>query len=382
MRVLIFNTLYFPNSIGGAEKSVQSLAENLLKQGVKVTVVTSTSKSDYIDEINGVKVYYINNRNLYWGFDQESASALKKIVWHSIDTYNFRLENKITKILQKEKPKIVHTNNLSGLSVVVWKVAQKNRIKIIHTIRDYYLVCPNATMYKDNKNCFNQCLLCKKFSLPKKKTSCLVDSVVGISDYVLQKHIQLGYFENTISREVIGNDIRVVETIKRDVDESSIVFGFIGQLNESKGIIQLLKTFEKLEHINNWKLIIAGRGNGSFDDLLKKKYKSNRVEFVGVVDSEFFYKSIDVLIVPSLWQEPFGRVVIEGVLHGKYVLASKRGGIKELLIEDDLFEPESDELIVKIMEILRTKVVPEQRNKFTEKVASRYVSLYNKMLEN
>ena len=39
----------------------------------------------------------------------------------------------------------------------------------------------------------------------------------------------------------------------------------------------------------------------------------------------------DVAVVPSIWEEPFGRTVIEGLSTGRPVLASRGGGIPEIL---------------------------------------------------
>lgn len=380
MKILIFNTLYYPNSIGGAEKSVQALTENLFKLGNEVAVVSTTYGDDYIGQVNGIKVYYISNRNLYWGFDQEDKPGLSKLMWHTIDSLNFRLKTPLKEILNIEKPDIIHTNNLCGLSVLIWKLARQNNIKVVHTVRDYYLACPSSTMYINNQNCKNQCIKCKIFSLPRKRLSTSINAVVGISNYVLEKHISLGYFRETEYKTVIGNDVGPVKDNNRVTDGSNIIFGFIGQLTDAKGIIQLLNTFQKLRTFNNWKLFIAGKGESNFTKSLVMKFKSERIEFLGVVDSEKFYNEIDVLIVPSVWQEPFGRVVAEGIRNNKYVIGSKRGGISELLIENDLYEPESNELLEKVTEILKSKIVPIQKNSFDIDVTSKYIQLYKKML--
>ncbi|MEW5925030.1 MAG: glycosyltransferase, partial [Candidatus Zixiibacteriota bacterium] len=65
MKILIVNSLYYPNITGGAERSVQLLAEGLHKTGMDVVVV-STADQDKTDVINEIKVYYINIPNLYW----------------------------------------------------------------------------------------------------------------------------------------------------------------------------------------------------------------------------------------------------------------------------------------------------------------------------
>lgn len=60
---------------------------------------------------------------------------------------------------------------------------------------------------------------------------------------------------------------------------------------------------------------------------------SNVISF-GYVMQDVMYSKIDLLLVPSLWEEPFGRVVVEAASKGVLVLGSTRGGIKELIPSD------------------------------------------------
>ena len=65
MRVLIFNEHYYPHVTGGAEVSVQLLAESLLDKGIEVHICTTyTMESEEI--INKVPVHRIKQKNLYW----------------------------------------------------------------------------------------------------------------------------------------------------------------------------------------------------------------------------------------------------------------------------------------------------------------------------
>jgi hypothetical protein len=85
MKILIFNTLYFPNVIGGAEKSLKSLAESLMNLDKNVVIVSTTSKEhDYTDYVDGVKVYYLNHKNIYWGFENKKHSKSSRLIWHCI----------------------------------------------------------------------------------------------------------------------------------------------------------------------------------------------------------------------------------------------------------------------------------------------------------
>lgn len=380
MKILIFNTLYSPYSVGGAEKSVQVLAEGLVKYGNEVTVVSTTPEVDFDNILEGVKVYYVNNENVYWGFDNEENYSIKKTLWHTIDSYNLFIKKKIERIIKVVNPDIVHTNNVSGFSISIWDVVSKLNIKLVHTLRDYHLLCPKVTMYNGNNNCESQCLSCKIFSIPKKSTSSKVDAVVGISEFILEKHLTNNYFKNSIINTVIGNEVTVNVEPSKTIDTNRIVFGFIGQINKSKGVEILLDTFSKLNKNKNWKLLIAGKGNENYINNLKTIYGNYNIEFIGVVNSSFFYSKIDILVVPSLWNEPFGRVVVEGIKHNKYVLASARGGIIELLKNEDTFNPDNNDLFDKINNILINKTIPEQTNNFDERVTENYISLYKKVL--
>ena len=62
-----------------------------------------------------------------------------------------------------------------------------------------------------------------------------------------------------------------------------------------------------------------------------KRVAPEGVEFVGWVPSNAFLDTIDFLIVPSVWNEPFGRIVVEAFSRGVPVLGSRTGGIPELI---------------------------------------------------
>lgn len=377
MKIVIFNTLYYPNNVGGAEKSVQSLAESLVKKGQNVTVI-STSNKTYEDIIHGVKVYYVKTQNIYWGYDNTSHSSVKKTLWHTIDSYNLGIKNTVLKILNHEKPDIVHTNNLSGFSVVIWDILNKHNYKIIHTLRDYHLLCPKATMFKNSNNCKSVCTSCRIFSIPKKSKSNLVNAVIGVSSFILKKHIHHGYFKNANIKTVIGNDVgNIIQ--EKNIIEQTIVFGFIGQVTKAKGTEYLLSTFSTLNKFKNWKLLIAGKGDDDYIKHLKKTYKHKQIDFLGSVNSSDYYPKINCLIVPSLWEEPFGRVVIEGIKYGKHVIGSNRGGITELLNPNQLFDPNTSELKQIIQHIIVSKKLPLSIDYTHEDITDKYIALYKKL---
>src|SRR5690606_16644919 len=149
-----------PIKVGGAELSVQDLAESFSKDGHTVGVVTLGKKNEK-SEINGVQIFRLQIQNTFWPFDDKRHSHIDKIKWHIKDVYNTLYKPQIEEIFKEFEPEIIHTNNLAGFSVSVWDIAKKSNIKIVHTIRDYYLQCPRTTKFKFNNICFNNCLDCK-----------------------------------------------------------------------------------------------------------------------------------------------------------------------------------------------------------------------------
>lgn len=353
MRIIIVNTLYAPYAIGGAEKSVQTLAEGFSNLENEVLVITLGKENSFF-ELNGVSVNVLKLENKYWPFGYNTSTKFDKLEWHIRDVSNKKYDLNIKNILISFKPDILFTNNLVGFSTRVWSIAKTLNIKIVHTLRDYYLQCPKTVKFRENKNCEKLCFDCNVLSVLKKKRTAKVDFVVGISEYVLNDHLKNNYFKDTPSQVIYnGFDIEKSNPIHKT---DGIVFGFIGQINKTKGIELLLKSFLNLKE-TNWKLLIAGKVDSNYLDHLKSINNSKNIEYLGYVNSTTFFKKIDVLITPSLWNEPFGRVVIESIFNKKPVLGSRTGGISELLSNNKefLFNPIESELHILVKKIISNK---------------------------
>lgn len=334
MNILILNTLYYPHKIGGAEKSVQLLAEDLSKINHNVFVVTLTNKPSYNDVINGVKIYYLNFRNIYWPYDiEKSHSSLKKIVWHIFDTYLNLQKKEIEQIIINEKPDVVHINNITGFSTQILKTLKKFNLPCVQTLRDYHYLCIKNTCY-NNSNCISLCKDCRitstfKINLLNK----YVDHIVGISDFIISKHQRHGLRKNITTTKIYNavNSIQVNTDKMSSLIDKPVRFGYIGSITQAKGVEDMLNKMSnhRLKRFQ-FEIKLAGNGNTSYVSFLQNKYSNLKLRFLGYQEPSLFYKSIDALIVPSLWHEPFGRVVIEGAQHQLPVFVSNNGALFEL----------------------------------------------------
>ena len=109
---------------------------------------------------------------------------------------------------------------------------------------------------------------------------------------------------------------------------------FAGRFSYEKGISNMMEFISKVSsEKNDVEFVLAGSGPllGFAENFVKKK-KLGNVFFAGNLPYEKLiglYKACDLVVFPSVWQEPFGRVAAEAMAAGKPVVASNVGGIVE-----------------------------------------------------
>lgn len=348
-KILFINTLYHPNIGGGAEIVLQAQAEGLKSKGYDIVILATKEKGDItFDFINEIKVYRAGIKNLYWPHKKEGHNPISKLFWHLKDRYNPEMMEYLRYVINLEKPDLVMCHNLTGWTIATWEEVKKFNIPVFQILHDQYLLCLNSSMYKKGKICQKQCFLCNFMRQKFASKTTNVDVVIGVSRYILNKFLDNGYF--SISRqEVIHN--RLYMSDKRPLSTSTILhtplrIGFIGTLSVVKGIDILIKAFKKTDI--NATLVIAGKGEVNYENYLRElALGDNRIQFIGYVDSNSFYSSIDLLIVPSLWNDTFPGVAIEACANNLAVIASKRGGLPEIIkdeINGILIEPTEESI--------------------------------------
>ncbi|MEG9669124.1 MULTISPECIES: glycosyltransferase family 4 protein [Serratia] len=376
MNIMLINTIYSPFKVGGAEVSVQLLAEELEKKGNIVTVLTlHDEKKRKVEKINNVTVVYLPLKNLYWPFENKRQSKIKKILWHSIDNYNIFMAHSVTRELEKFSPDVVHTNNISGFSVAIWNVIKKKKIKLVHTSRDYYLFHPNSTMYGKSSDISPKHPIVKFWSFVKKKASRHVDNYVGISQFIEDFHVRNGFFSHANSSFIYNAvDYNLLEKAKSPHNR----IGFIGRLTKDKGFDEFCYYIRELKTKNKEVVAVAaGRFNNDSEGVgLKNLAENCSVRLLGFTTLNDFFSVVDIVILPVKWREPFGRVVVESIFAGKIVLTNSVGGIGELInILPNVYALDDDS--IDINRISLNPVGNDIIDKFSSnKVAENYLETY------
>ena len=221
------------------------------------------------------------------------------------------------------RPELVHTHNLSGISTAAWAVAARHGLPVVHTLHDYWLLCPRVTLTaRDGSPCSPSPLLCGFRTRRLARWAGAVRAAIGVSRFVLARHAGLlGH----AALHVVRHPVLPPPAAPAPPRPVPTTLGYIGSLDRIKGVELLLEA-----DLAGLRLRVAGDGR------LRGRVEAAGIDYAGVVSGErkrAFLAHCDIGIVPSVWDEPGGPpyTVIEWLAAGRPVLASRRGGLGEAL---------------------------------------------------
>lgn len=199
-----------------------------------------------------------------------------------------------------------------------------------------------------------------------------------------------------------AQDEGILDPSIQTLNDGQIKFCIIAELVPRKGHMYLLEAIVQLRDlgvINSqiFKLAIVGEGECSqeLETFVRRNNLENLVFFEGYIDSIHSYlKSIDVVVLPSIENEDFPYVILEGMSMGKPIIGSNLAGIPEQinhLSEGLLVRPRSSKDLVEAIKVLmengelrRTMGIAGRERylkNFTAEIAVKnYLSLYSAAL--
>jgi glycosyltransferase involved in cell wall biosynthesis len=143
-----------------------------------------------------------------------------------------------------------------------------------------------------------------------------------------------------------GTDVeRIGNVIARDFVKRPLNLLYAGQLENHKGVHTAIEAVSLLvEDLgkDQLHLTVVGSGHPKYEAYLRKMAHHKRVDdvitFNGAVPKEkmpAIMQKADVLVFPSIYEEPFARMTQEAMLAGLVVVGTTTGGTKEILIEGE-----------------------------------------------
>ncbi len=319
---------YPPRVIGGISPHVYFLSKHLVKQGVKVYVITCDFPGAPAHEvIDGVEVYRIDS---YKNPSPDFAT------W--VYLMNMNMQKETAALMKKISNKIdvIHAHD--------WLVANAG-IGLKHIFRKPLLVTMHSTEMgrRDGLHTTAEKMIHETeawLTYEAWKVICCSDYMISHVRYVFglpnDKLVMVPNGVNTHCYDDINTDCADFRS-KFALPEEKIVL-YVGRLVYEKGIHVLINAVPKILNKVNAKFIIVGSGymKEQLLNIVRSMGLEHKVLFEGFLDDATLLRLqrySDASVVPSLF-EPFGIVALEAMAAKSPVVASDTGGLSEIIEHD------------------------------------------------
>lgn len=277
---------------------------------------------------------------------------------------------RVMRICRKNKIQIIHANGITALALMAVP-AKISGLKLVYHLHDALLSGKDGGTIEPLAQCILLFLL-RHFADVIVVVSNFVGKTLTCKDASLSLKVRL--LHNGLDIDSIRQS-----NIKRYQGGPPAIVSF-GVLSARKGFHAGIEALSILKHefrVNSSYRII---GDGSFRDnlldLVRKRKVSDQVELIGFQDNVHKYVAqADVVLIPSIWEDPSPLVVIESMANSKVIIASKAGGIPEMISDgkEGFLVPKdnSRQIAEKIIYIMKH---PDEANRMADNAYKRVQS--------
>ncbi|MGQ9617710.1 MAG: glycosyltransferase [Candidatus Aminicenantia bacterium] len=320
------------SKISGAEKSLLSFLERVDREIIEPIVVLP-DKGPFYEKIKEAGIETILIPYLIKFGEAHSVLKIPRII---------KGISRLCGFIKRRNIHIVHSNSpragfMGGLS------AKLSSAKSIIHVRDIYL-SPFSNLIKASI------------------LNILSDKIIAVSEATRKSVIQkLKSLSKKVEVIYNGIDLSKIDSLKfknikkeMGIREDEILIESVGILHPVKGHDTFIKAIQYVrERFPNIKALIVGDVLREEDKFFKKELEtltkelgiSEQVIFTGFRDDVLgLMNSMDLIVLPSKYEEPFPRVLLEASILRKPILATKVGGIPEIIKDgfSGLLFPPSD----------------------------------------
>lgn len=335
MRILQVHDHYLP--CGGAEVYFTDIINSLEERGLEIAVLYSAMKGNGYKS-SGRKEYFI----------PPSPGLLRGL----------SLLKEVRKIVNEINPDVIHIHGFHGYTSPLIIRELLRRCPTIHTAHDVMAFCLNREKIckYENDICTKAvgwgCLTSRCISLFKKGIVILTLKSIITQNFEMKQYRNLQkvivaseYMRDELVRN--GVSIENIEVLYyylnvendwfnwREKEEKSNIILYVGRVEKNKGVGELIEILSLVRGIP-WEAKIVGYGN--YENKVRERINflglSDKVNMVGHIphkDLHHYYSEASMVVVPSIYPEPFGLIGIEAMYFGKPVVAFDVGGISEWL---------------------------------------------------
>lgn len=349
---------YPPHYSAGSEVYSQSICEELVAKGHRVTILTREEypyavdfrcRKEQVQE--NFCLYYINMPRGRDGYRHAAIDA------------------QVAALVAQLQPDVAHIGHLNHLSTGIVEVLHQANIPIVFTLHDFWLMCPRGQFLQRNFDGDHTYELCNGQDDQKCATQCYkmcfsgredfyaqdvaywtawiarrmaetralipyVDQFIAPSRQLMARFVQdFGLPTNKVQYLDYGFPTHYLYPIPPNPQKDRFTIGYIGTLIPAKGVNLLLEAFSELQGKAVLKIWGAKDSQSQKALLAMAATASNPIEFCGAYKNEELreqvFQEVDVLVVPSIWVENSPLVIHEAQACRLPVITANVGGMAE-----------------------------------------------------
>jgi len=334
MKILLIN--HFPLVGSGSGVYLENIAKNLVEEGHDVCIIMPENTTK-IKNLQGIKIHpvYFKRYKKIDGqlefnfpcFDPHPRSNMNflDMTEEQVEQYINSFKEVIEQEIKEFKPDVIHAQHIWIIS----SIAVDYNIPVVITCHGSDIMGYNASE-RFHKYAYKAAEGCKKIISISHNNKNDIINIFKDQSYKVEL-MPNGYNPHVFYKEDIDKK-EVLKSFGIDKEFEKIVC-FAGRLTKNKGIDILLKSAENYEK-DNILTLIAGDGQ-EYEHLypLKEKLNLKNVYFLGDQNQDSLrkiYNISDICVVPSR-EEAFGLVALEAIACGVPVIATKVGGIPDII---------------------------------------------------
>ncbi len=292
-----------------------------------------------------VHLYKANNTDVRTGL-------LEQVKLFRNSLYNRSSSREVARFIADQAIDVVHVHNVTPLiSPSVLAGAASAGAAVVQTLHNFRLACAPAILFRDGHNC-TQCI--KGSPLWAVVHACYRDSrraSFAVASGILL-HRALGTYRRNVDQFIALTQFARDQFIEIGLDSSRIAIKpnflmqdpglgpraggyalFAGRITQEKGVATLLRAWET--HKPGLRLLIAGDGPAA-GMLAPYRDSQGPICWLGHQGAEAMAQHManaEMLVIPSEWYEGFPMVVVEAYARGLPIVASRLGGLNELIVD-------------------------------------------------
>lgn len=390
MRVLLLSNLYPPYIRGGAEITAGDIATGLKEHGHEVSVLTSWDGLPAAQQEGTIWRTLRVADPAHFDRHLPIVGQFQSLINYRQQYYCAENARELLRAVAETQPDILYIWEINGLGIIsLLRALPKFSFPIVFHLGSYwwqYIHSPETEYSHLRLRRLKKLLI---GSVPPLTYT----SLIAVSGAVKQEYVKAGCDAERIEIINSGIDPRFMDLPRTEsFAEISTVGGaneanpyatkqgthlvYAGRIRVEKGILTALKALNHLveEGRSAFHLSIFGEGDevyiNELQSYVREKHLDSFVIFHGKVPQDDlikYYDLSDIMLVPSLWQEPFGLVVAEAMARGLPVIASDVGGPAEMITHGEdglLFEPGNEQSLAEAIAQLLDH--PEERQRLSQ----------------